>query len=112
MTASNIYQDAAKKIYKILDVLERERRARYKLEPIKEKVDKITGSLPKNQKFYLLNKLFGLDPDVIARLEENKITASKVSQMIIRVSDKLRCGEICLFEVTPKRPRPLKNALM
>jgi len=35
---------------------------------VKKNIDGLVGLLPKNQKFYLLNKLFSLDPDVIVRL--------------------------------------------
>ena len=38
MTAQHYYHDAVKRIYEILDVLERERRARYKLESMNDKV--------------------------------------------------------------------------
>lgn len=76
-----------------------------------EKIDKLAERLPKHQKFYLLYQLFDLTPHDIARLEGKNIRPSKVTEMIIRVSDRLRCGEIRLFQVSPKETQASKERL-
>lgn len=76
----------------------------------KEKVEERSGSLPKGQKWFLLNKLFGLRPAEIARMENLK-GSSSVRQLIIRVSDQLRCGEIRLFDATPEEAEEAKARL-
>jgi hypothetical protein len=76
----------------------------------KEKVEERSGSLPKGQKWFLLNKLFGLRPSQIAEMEGIK-GSSSVRQLIIRVSDQLRCGEIRLFDATPEEVEEAKARL-
>ena len=59
-----------------------------------------SGSLPKGQKWYLLNKLFGLRPSEIAELEVLDKKSNSVRQLTFRVSDQLKCGEIRLIDTT------------
>ena len=64
--------------------------------------------LPKGQKWFLLSKLFGLLPSEIARME-GLHGSSSVRELIIRVSDQLRCGEIRLFDATPEEAEQETN---
>jgi len=77
----------------------------------KKKVEKRSGSLPKAQKWYLLNKLFGLRPSEIAEMEGLDKNNSSVRQLIIRVSDQLKAGEIRLIETTPQESATAKSRL-
>jgi hypothetical protein len=76
----------------------------------RRKVEARPGSLPKGQKWYLLNKLFGLRPSEIAELEGMK-GSSSVRQLIIRVSDQLAAGEIKLTEYTEEESIAAKERL-
>ena len=55
----------------------------------------------------MLNKLFGIMPSEIARMEGMK-GSSSVKQLIIRVSDQLRAGEIRLIDSTPEESAAAK----
>ena len=76
----------------------------------KHKIEARSGSLPKGQKWYLLNKLFGLRPSEIAEMEGMK-GSSSVRQLIIRVSDQLAAGEISLIENGPGESEAAKSRL-
>ena len=54
--------------------------------------------------------MFGLRPSQIAEMEGLK-GSSLVRQLIIRVSDQLRCGEIRLFDATPEETEEARNRL-
>jgi len=77
----------------------------------KKQVQERTGKLPKGQKWYLLNKLFGLMPSEIAEMEGLKKGSSSVRQLIIRVSDQLQAGEIHLIETSPEQTKAAKARL-
>ena len=74
----------------------------------RRKVEARSGSLPKGQKWYLLNKLFGLRPSEIAELEGLDKKSSSVRQLIIRVSDQLAAGEVKLTEYTEEESQAAK----
>jgi hypothetical protein len=74
-------------------------------------VDECSGSLPKGQKWYLLNRLFVLRPSEIAELEGLDKRSSSVRQLIIRGSDQLKVGEIRLIEATPQESVAAKARL-
>jgi hypothetical protein len=76
----------------------------------RRKVEARSGSLPKGQKWYLLNKLLGLRPSEIAEMEGMK-GSSSVRQLIIRVSDQLAAGEIKLTDYTKKESQAAKARL-
>jgi hypothetical protein len=59
----------------------------------------------------LLNKLFGLRPSEIAELEGLDKNSSSVRQLIIRVSDQLKAGEISLIETTQEESADAKARL-
>ena len=67
--------------------------------------------MPKGQKWYLLNKLFGLRPSEISELEGINKKSSSVRQLIIRTSDQLQAGELSLIEVTPEEREAAKARL-
>ena len=77
----------------------------------KDRVKARTGDLPKGQKWYLLNKLFGLRPSEISELEGIDKKSSSVRQLIIRTSDQLQAGELSLIEVTPAEKKAAKARL-
>ena len=66
---------------------------------------------PKGQKWYLLNKLFGLRPSEISEPEGIDRKSSSVRQLIIRTSDQLQAGELSLIEVTPAEKEAAKARL-
>ena len=75
-----------------------------------ERVNKRSGTLPKGQKWYLLNKLFDLLPSEIAEIEGMN-GSSSVRQLIIRVSDQLAAGEIKLTEYTKEESQAASERL-
>jgi hypothetical protein len=103
------YSYATKRLLEVLKIMdskiEKDRNNKY-LKQVQER----SGSLPKGQKWYLLNKLFNLLPSEIAEMEGMK-GSSSVRQLIIRVSDQLAAGEIKLIEVTPEESEVAKARL-
>ncbi len=67
--------------------------------------------MPKGQKWYLLNKLYGLRPSEISELEGLDKKNSSVRQLIIRTSDQLQAEELSLIEVTPTEKEAAKARL-
>lgn len=95
--ARSHYHKAVQKIDRILDALDspeakRNDFARHKVHGV--------GTIPKAQKYFLLNRLFGLIPSEIAAMEGLK-SCESVRRLIIRVSDKFATGEIELIETDP-----------
>ena len=76
----------------------------------KKQIEERSGKIPKGQKWFLLNKLFGIMPSEIAEMEGMK-GSSAVRQLIIRVSDQLRAGEIRLIDTTPEEEAAAKLRL-
>ena len=58
-----------------------------------------------------INRLFGLRPSEIAEMEGLDKRSSSVRQLIIRMSDQLKAGEISLMEVTPEETQAAKARL-
>jgi hypothetical protein len=104
------YSYATKRLLEVLKIMdskiEKDKNNKY-LKQVQER----SGSLPKGQKWYLLNKLFGLLPSEIAELEGLDKRSSSVRQLIIRVSDQLAAGEINLIETTPEESAAAKARL-
>jgi hypothetical protein len=75
-----------------------------KLDHFREQIAKRSGSLPNGQRWYLLNKLFGLTPAEIAKFEDIK-TSKPVYKAIKYVSDRIEAGELDLFQIDPRRGR-------
>lgn len=104
MTVKNAYRtyhNALKRILQVLDAMDKGKVPTKQAEYWKRKVEERSGKIAKGQKWFLLNKVFGLSPSEIAELEGLK-GSSSVRQLIIRVSDQLRAGEINLIEIKPE----------
>jgi hypothetical protein len=93
----------------VLEILDGKKDIR-RLDHWKKQVEERSGSLPKGQKWFLLNKLFGLRPSEIAEMEGMK-GSSSVRQLIIWVSDQLKAGEISLIESTTEDAEAAKARL-
>lgn len=107
--AIKIYYVALKRLRVVLAAMDNEKEHR-NLEHWTKQVEERSGSLPKGQKWFLLNKLFGLRPSEIAEMEGMK-GSSSVRQLIIRVSDQLKAGEINLIECSPQEATEAKERL-
>lgn len=92
--ARSHFNKAVQKIDRILDALDSPEMK--SMEFARKKVHGV-GAIPKAQKYFLLNRLFGLIPSEIAQMEGLK-SAEAVRKLIIRVSDKYATGEIQLIE--------------
>ena len=77
----------------------------------KKQVEERSGIMPKGQRWFLLNKLFGLRPSEIAEMEGLDKRNSSVRQLIIRVSDQLKAGEINLIDAIPEEAEAAKARL-
>lgn len=93
--ARSHFNKAIKKIDRILDALDSPEMK--SMEFARQKVHGV-GTIPKAQKYFLLNRLFGLIPSEIASMEGLK-SPEAVRKLIIRVSDKYATGEIQLIEI-------------
>ncbi len=58
-----------------------------------------------------INRLFCLRPSEIAEMEGLDRKNSSIRQLIIRVSDQLKAGEISLIEITPEEAQAAKARL-
>jgi hypothetical protein len=110
-TARKTYYNAVNRILAVIHAMDAGEVPTKQLDFWKKKVAERSGSLPKGQKWYLLNKLFGLRPSEIAELEGLDKNSSSVRQLIIRVSDQLQAGEISLIETTPEEAEAAKARL-
>jgi len=105
-TAVSTYSHAVNRILELLEEMDKaSKRGRF----VKQ-VEERSGHLPKGQRWYLLNKLFGILPSEIAEMEGLK-GSSSVRQLIIRVSDQLKAGEIRLIDATPEEAEQAKTRL-
>lgn len=95
--ARSHYHKAVKKLERILEAMDSPEMKSMNF--AREKVHGV-GEIPKAQKYFLLNRLFGLIPTEIAEMEGVK-SAESVRKLIIRVSDKYATGEISLMQFEP-----------
>jgi hypothetical protein len=107
--AIKVYHHAVNRVLDVLQIMDQGQEARKREQYVKQ-TEKRSGKLPKGQRWYLLNKLFGLRPSEIAEMEGMK-GRSSVRQLIIRVSDQLKAGEISLIEITPEESKAAKARL-
>jgi len=107
--AIKIYHAATKRLLEVLEALDGKKDLR-NLDHWKKQVEERSGSLPKGQKWFLLNKCLGFRPSEIAEMEGMK-GSSSVRQLIIRVSDQLKAGEISLIESTTEEAEAAKARL-
>ncbi len=108
--AIKIFYAATKRLMEIIEALDGKKDLR-NLDHWKKQVEKRSGSLPKGQRWFLLNKLFGLRPSEICEMEGLDKKNSTVRQLIIRVSDQLKAGEISLIDCTPEESEAAKARL-
>jgi len=106
-TARKIYHNGVKRVLELLQMMDAKPRA---MEQYQKQIEERSGKLGKGQKWFLLNKLFGVMPHEIAEMEGMK-SSSSVRQLIIRVSDQLRSGEIRLIDTTPEESAAAKQRL-
>ena len=112
MTSKNArgtYHNAVNRVLEVLKAMD-QANAVGKKEQYAKRTEERSGKLPRGQRWYLLNKLFGLRPSEIAEMEGMK-GSSSVRQLIIRVSDQLKAGEISLIETTPEESKAAKTRL-
>lgn len=106
--ARKTYHNAVNRLLEILKAMDSDKPL--DLSQYRKRVEERSGKLPKGQKWFLLNKLFGIMPSEIAEMEGMK-GSSTVRQLIIRVSDQLRAGEIRLIDSTPEEKTAAKLRL-
>ena len=97
--APKIFHNGVKRVTEILMLMDREKPV--DVSQFRRQIEERSGKIPKAQKFYLLNKLFNLRPVQIAEMEGVPENSSLVRQLIIRVSDQLKAGEIRLIDASP-----------
>lgn len=110
-TVRKTYHNSINRVLAVIQAMDHGEVSTKQVEFWKKKVEARSGSLPKGQKWYLLNKLFGLRPSEIAEMEGLDKKSSSVRQLIIRVSDQLKAGEISLIETTPQESANAKARL-
>jgi hypothetical protein len=110
-TARKTYHNSINRVLAVINAMDSGKVPTKQVDFWKQKVAERSGSLPKGQKWYLLNKLFGLRPSEIAEMEGLDKKSSSVRQLIIRVSDQLKAGEIRLIETTPQESAAAKARL-
>jgi hypothetical protein len=110
-TARKTYHNAINRVLAVINAMDTGEVPTKQVDFWKKRVEQRSGSLPKGQKWYLLNKLFGLRPSEIAEMEGLDKRSSSVRQLIIRVSDHLKAGEISLIETTPGEAKAVKARL-
>jgi DNA-directed RNA polymerase specialized sigma24 family protein len=106
--ARKTYHNAIKRLLEILKAMDSEKPV--DLSRYRKQIEERSGKISKGQKWFLLNKLFGIMPSEIAEMEGLK-GSSVVRQLIIRVSDQLRAGEIRLIDATPEESAAAKKRL-
>ena len=110
-TARKTYHNTLKRLADVLTAMDNGNVPTKQVDFWKKKVAERSGNLPKSQKWFLMNKLFGLRPCEIAEMEGMDKNKSSVRKLIIRVSDQLKAGEISLIEVTPEEAAQTKARL-
>jgi len=107
--ATHIYHAAEKRLLAVLEQMDLAEQGKKRVQ-IAKQVKARSGTIPKGQKWFLLNKLFDMMPSDIAKMEGIE-GSSAVRQLIIRVSDQLRAGEIRLMEFDPEEATQAKQRL-
>jgi hypothetical protein len=102
------FHNGIKRVLEILKVMDSDKPL--DLSRYNKQIEERSGKLSKGQKWFLLNKLFGIMPSEIAEMEGMK-GSSSVRRLIIRVSDQLRAGEIRLIDSTPEEELAAKMRL-
>jgi hypothetical protein len=98
--AQTLYARAEERLQKVVTSMDRREFVASRLNQSKE--------FSKGERYFLLNQLFDLTPADIAELEglaQGRGSASRVSELIIRVKDRLKTGEIQLIKTTDEEQR-------
>ncbi|MCB2191778.1 MAG: hypothetical protein KQI62_09450 [Deltaproteobacteria bacterium] len=106
--ARKTYHNAKNRVRQVVDAMDGGQDTR-NLEAWKKAVEMRSGRFPKNVKWFLLNKLFGMRPSEIAKMEG--VVSSGVRRAIARVADRLTAGEINIWKANPKEIEIAKNKL-
>lgn len=99
-TATALYSHAVNRVFEVLEALDREK-ALVNFKGKAKQMEERSGSLAKGVKWFLMNKVFGLSPPEIAKLDEVR-NQGMVNREIALTYDKLIAGEFNLFEVAPE----------
>lgn len=95
-TIRGIYSNAQKRLIYALELLDKRLPIVNNAKSYIKRAEGITGKLPKNQKHFLLAKLFGLTPKEIENFDGTK--QGDVSKNITYVADRLRTGEALFLD--------------
>ena len=106
--ARKTYHNAKNRVRQVVHALDGGQDTR-NMEAWKKAVEMRSGRFPKNVKWFLLNKLFGMRPSEIAKMEG--VVSSGVRSAIARVADRLSAGEMDLWEVLPEETATAKVRL-
>ncbi|MBU4564058.1 MAG: hypothetical protein KMY53_17915 [Desulfarculus sp.] len=106
--ARKTYYNAKNRVRQVVEAMDGGGDTR-NLEAWKKAVELRSGRFPKNVKWFLLNKLFGMRPSEIAKMEG--VVSSGVRSAIARVADRLSAGEMGLWEVTTEEASEAKSRL-
>lgn len=98
-SARGLYHHAVNRVFEVLEALDREK-ALVNFKTKAKQMEQRSGSLTKGVRWFLMNKVFGLSPPEIAKLENVK-TQFLVNRQISLTYDKLIAGELDLFENDP-----------
>lgn len=109
-TVSTLYNRAAERLLDLLKMMDDPDHNK-KMDQYHNRIAERSGDLPKGQKWFLMSKVFGMLPSEIAEMEGMNKKDSTVRQLIIRVSDQLKAGEIRLIDCTPQESQEAKNRL-
>jgi hypothetical protein len=95
-TIRGIYGNALTRLLYALDLLDKRLPVVDNAEYYFKRAESITGKLPKNQRHFLLAKLFGLTPKEIENFDGTK--QGDVAKNVTYVADRLRTGEALFLD--------------
>jgi hypothetical protein len=107
--ALKTFHNAVNRLLEILKAMDSDRRL--DMTHYQKQIEERSGRLSKGQRWFLMNKLFGLMPGQIAEMEGIKKGSSAVRQLIIRTSDGIRSGEIRLTDCSENEAAEAKKRL-
>jgi hypothetical protein len=89
------YSQAVKVLMKCLSILDQDERKNIADKHYKKAARNLSKNMPKNQRWYLMSRVFGLTPKEIAEIDGDT-TNRNVSSAICRVERRLKSGDINL----------------
>ena len=108
-TVRGIYGNAAKRLVYALELLDRRLPVVDNAKTYLEKNDRINGKLPKNQKHFLLVKLFGLTPKEVQNMDGT--SQAVVSNNVKYVADRLKAGEMTFLDPSQEEKKAAQQRL-